>query len=520
MPVGTRVAGAGARSRPSLRRSRHAAAAGPLQSSQVSALLMLQRTAGNRAVAQLLGDAAVQRRRAQVPAAGTHQRQATAAGHPGGVIVVQRAAQHFWNYLNSKVSPLDATKQNDKEALITAWLLDQNVYELEALLKSAYQHPNLQNEHLLQRKGLSLGDVVAFLHARGAPQPNAEGHMAWLNLFVNQMPRHLTTVIGQFAQTATGKHASIIQWQGLTGWGAGTGVSLHMLPGGIPAGSPAGGDPVWMKQVEQHHPSSGSTTLYVRGHLLNYDIGGPGLDYNMVPITGKPSKNVGGNDANGEHYSKVEADAKKVWDSVRLGTYTEGIYEVKPNYPRPGRAETGQVRAQATLMRQILDSQVATIRTGLALLPGPQIETQYRNALATHSVPVPQPLPSRSDQIETLTRIQAHQLENQSLAQLRSVNNPVAQAIDTQLHAGILQASAGGAPGGKTVRDLLALVAGNAATWEAEDTYIPSSLDIRLEWQEAGTGNKGSKAVPPIPVTLSTDVANVWFRPKKSSELA
>ena len=436
------------------------------------------------------------------------------------MIVVQRAAQHFWTYLTGKVPNLNAANQNDKNALITAWLLDQNVYELEALLQSAYGRPNLQNEHLLGRHGLTVDDVVAFLHANGAPLPNAQGHMAWLSGFISQMPRNLTGSIGQLTQATTGRRASVIQWQGLTSWGAGTGVSLHMLPGGIPSGSQAGGDPVWMKQVEQHHPSSGSTTLYVRGHLLNYDIGGPGLDYNMVPITGKPSKNVGGNDANGEHYTQVEAAAKTVWDNVRNGHYTEAVYEVRPNYPRPGRAETGQVRAQATLLRQILDSQVATIRNGLAQLSAQQVETQYRNVLAAHSVPVPQTLPSKADQVETLTRVQAHDLENQTLAQLRTANNPVAQAIDTQAHAGILQSSARGAPDGETVRDLHALVAGNALTWEAEDRYIPSSMDVRLEWVEAGTNNQGSKAVPPIPVTLSTDVANVWFRPKKTAEIA
>ena len=96
---------------------------------------------------------------------------------------------------------------------------------------------------------------------------------------------------------------------------------------------------------QQHHPYSNNTTLYVRGHLLNDNIGGPGLDYNMVPITGKPAKNVGANDANGEHLHAIEVAAKDMWTAVRLGKALTATYKVTAQYGRGSRAETTTVRA-------------------------------------------------------------------------------------------------------------------------------------------------------------------------------
>ncbi|TND05869.1 MAG: hypothetical protein FD123_3560 [Bacteroidetes bacterium] len=62
-------------------------------------------------------------------------------------------------------------------------------------------------------------------------------------------------------------------------------------------------------------PSLKSTDKYIKGHLLNHNIGGPGEDYNMFPITGS---------ANKAHLMFVEADVKK-W--VRGGHHVD--YRVK-----------------------------------------------------------------------------------------------------------------------------------------------------------------------------------------------
>ncbi|MFC1750931.1 hypothetical protein ACFL2V_19235, partial [Pseudomonadota bacterium] len=41
---------------------------------------------------------------------------------------------------------------------------------------------------------------------------------------------------------------------------------------------------------------------FIRGHLLNDNLGGPGLDYNLYPITA---------DANKEHHDRIEKPVKK-----------------------------------------------------------------------------------------------------------------------------------------------------------------------------------------------------------------
>jgi hypothetical protein len=69
-----------------------------------------------------------------------------------------------------------------------------------------------------------------------------------------------------------------------------------------------------------------------------------------------------------------------------------------------------------------------------------------------------------------------------------------------------------------TLNELYSRVVGNADTWEAEDRYIPLSLLCTLQWTELD-GTVKNLAPPAVPVTLSTDIANVYFRPWSKTEL-
>jgi hypothetical protein len=200
--------------------------------------------------------------------------------------------------------------------LLEAWLLDQNIYEMVDLFSGNVANPELEYLAFLQKAGVTVVDVVNYLNSLGAPAKTAgdDAIVAFLSNVVKKIPIALTQTISKETQATVGNAAtSQVTWGGLTAWGAGTSVELLMMPGGLPGGSGPNSDPTWMKTVEQHHPYSNNTTLYVRGHLLNDNIGGPGLDYNMVPITGKPAKNVGANDANGEHLHAIEVAAKDMW---------------------------------------------------------------------------------------------------------------------------------------------------------------------------------------------------------------
>lgn len=73
------------------------------------------------------------------------------------------------------------------------------------------------------------------------------------------------------------------------------------------------------------NPSRRSASKYIKGHLLNHNIGGPGDNTNMYPITGA---------ANSAHHSRVESRVKGwvdrhywIYYSVRVRSITESITE-------------------------------------------------------------------------------------------------------------------------------------------------------------------------------------------------
>ncbi len=79
------------------------------------------------------------------------------------------------------------------------------------------------------------------------------------------------------------------------------------------------------------NPSRRSASKYIKGHLLNHNIGGPGDSTNMYPITGA---------ANSAHHSRVESRVKswidrQYWVSyrVRVRNITESIRHPNAKHP-------------------------------------------------------------------------------------------------------------------------------------------------------------------------------------------
>lgn len=425
--------------------------------------------------------------------------------------IVRRTPGHFSSYLASKDATLDpANNSTDRGHLLAAWILDQNIYDLEAWV-TGNSEPDFQNLAFLKKIGQT-PDAALGLLASISQQAKSTSPMDLFQAVVREFPAALTKRVSGATKATKGLEASEIRWHGLTGWGAGSGVTLMMKPGGIPTGSTPKSEPVWMKTIEQHHPPNNATSLYVRGHLLNHNIGGPGLDYNMVPITGKPAKNVGGNDANAEHLLKIEKKAKETWDEVRLGTVQTATYEVVPSYPQPARAETKYVCDQAASLRQILDARRQKVRTDIANLPPNQLQAELQNARQY----LPQGIPDDMV-VAMLAQQQTTAFERQTLAQLVAVGDPVATAITTQLDKRVLDASTEGNTMGQTLQSLLSRVEGNAASWRAEEMYVPLQLAVRLDITDAnGTTTTLADIVP---VKLSTDIAGVHYRPFKKNEL-
>lgn len=438
---------------------------------------------------------------------------------------ISRAAQPqvqrkpgFLEYLGRNRLPTTVTTAEHEE-IILAWVLDQNIHDLVDLITESQLEPVLQNAKVLGRYGLTLEQVLLYLRSKGAPAKDADRleHMQFLHNVMRVAPSGLTTNISSSIHKKSGKEASVIQWHGLTPWGAGTGVTLLMRPGGMPTGSTPLGSPVWMKRLEQHIPPGGSTTIYVQGHLLNHNIGGPGLDYNMVPLTGKPAKNVGANDANAVHLNLIEKAAKETWDEVSKGSYTAAEYIVVPDYSRISRAETAQVRAEANKMKQIRQLWFQDRINSVGQMKPEEVANSYTNLLRSLNIPVTNPLPPLQQMINELAGKLTHDDIHKTLESLVTAKHPLAQLIDTQIDKGILNASAAGEPMKKSVADLLYLLDENASTWEAEDRYVPTRLQVSLKWQELD-GTKKASPTNEIPIELATNPALVHFRPKKKSE--
>lgn len=100
-------------------------------------------------------------------------------------------------------------------------------------------------------------------------------------------------------------HATNIVYETATVGGSKVGVIMTADPLGPdhPLGSEAGGQKPLMDQLPTDPDDYPKTNhRFVRGHLLNYDLGGPGKDLNLFPITSQ---------ANSQHSNKVEETVKK-----------------------------------------------------------------------------------------------------------------------------------------------------------------------------------------------------------------
>jgi hypothetical protein len=449
-----------------------------------------------------------------------HVVQARESG-PAVQRMIRRKGTHFLTYADHNIPNFYARCAGEvpmKEALLKSWMLDQNIYEMVDFFLGNVKDPDFLYVEFLAKAGLGLNDVINFLTSIGAPNPSAgeQAVLAFLDNVIRQIPAQLSQTISAEAQTNPGQDAtSELTWKGLTAWGAGTGVELVMHPGGLPAGSGPNSNPVWMMTVEQHHPDTNNTTLYVRGHLLNDNIGGPGLDYNMVPITGKPAKNVGANDANGEHLHAIETKAKETWDLVRLGHILTATYRVEAQYGRAARAESVTVRNAEQQFRADLNSARTVIEQQLLALNPMQQQAELA-AVQLPKMPPGQDLDGDT-KLKMVAAHRAFQAERETVGNLIAANNPLLQVVINHVGLPLLTASADGNPNALTLHALYNKVLGNAETWEAEDRYIPLFLVCSLEWT-APDGTVTKLAPAPVPITLSTDINRVYYRQYRKSE--
>ena len=434
--------------------------------------------------------------------------------------VVRRDADHFYKYLRTS----GAINQNDQATrvnLIEAWLLDQNIFELEVLLSNATE-ATLMNSTDLARFGLTLADVVAHLRTLGAPPESASAdvRIAFLNTFITHAPTRVTADASRRSVGAGSGAKSTLDWRGLTAWGAGTGVTLTMQPGGIPAGSGPKSDPAWIKTIDMHVAPSGATTIFARGHLLNHNIGGPGLDYNMVPLTGPSATKAGGNNANKAHELGIERTAISTWKDVKSGAVARAEYRVDSVYGRPRRAATLRVMAHAQGMKDFFGSVLTGVLSDVAKLTDGELAGKLVAEAGTADIlKIGNRDITRQEAERLLAASRKHALGQLTIPALALVNQNAATYLTTNLDPGIVQASLQGRDmNSVSLIDLEGALTANAAVWQYEEQFVPAQLLASLQvWQVDGT-TTGPQSFT-VPIDLPTDPTMVWLRPMTNQEI-
>ena len=271
--------------------------------------------------------------------------------------------------------------------------------------------------------------VARFL--RRSPQRIHLSELDDIQAFLKQVPKAAATM-------------SEISWGPLRN-GFGTWVMAILRPGGQQKGSRPTpprliNAPGWDLLASRRQLNG--KALYVRGHLLHHEAGGPGVDYNEVILTAAPGGDFGANHANWVHRYLIEGILLWAYRNMhgvfRAPTITEIYYEVVADYNRQPRKRTEELQ---------------------------QIALAYREAaelIKSKSVP------------EGGRRQPTHLAVMSELAK----NSPSAHLYDAM--------SAVSALDGEDWWQVHQRIEQNQKLWAFEDRNVPKALVIRYSWYENG----------------------------------
>jgi hypothetical protein len=127
--------------------------------------------------------------------------------------------------------------------------------------------------------------------------------------------------------------------------GGGTRATAKVLSSLHEAGSQPSDDADIWKDLGEGEQSVRTRKSYVQGHLLNHNLGGPGLRQNLTPINKK---------ANSAHLHVVEKDIKRMVLQEKKVVFYEvkAVYKTQPGKPKPmakleeAKAKTGSLSTQ------------------------------------------------------------------------------------------------------------------------------------------------------------------------------
>ena len=122
--------------------------------------------------------------------------------------------------------------------------------------------------------------------------------------------------ITKYFVTGTNIPPSVIEFGSLTSAGGATFANARILSKNHVEGStPQDSAPIWAN-ANRRRPSQS----FIRGHLLNHHIGGPGHNYNLTPITGNGA-GFGAGYANRMHLEAVETGVKNMIQADKVVRY-------------------------------------------------------------------------------------------------------------------------------------------------------------------------------------------------------
>jgi hypothetical protein len=347
---------------------------------------------------------------APVPRTGLAQSGAGAAAQP-----VQRVADNrnaFQTFLETKV-PGSPNTADYRRALAAAIILDNHQHKVRDAANPLEQIEELRNLHY------DTGQEPDFYHK----------------------------ILSAYVETQSGQQLNVVTWGAPVdkgGFRVGTGVRAQFRSGGHAAGNPTAVAVPWMAQALSRR-RDGHGTLYVMGHLLNADLGGPSLDYNYVPLTGRAGF-YGANGANAIHSDMIEQVVKN--KVAQLGASVSAVdYKVVANYNRAARATEIAELEMARDQMQIIEDELPDVLDGVLM-----------------------------------------KLPAATKTELGTMLNPNLHAVLNGVNAGNFWR--------RGWEESFSLVEQNIALWKLEDVIVPNSLSLELAWTQDGVAQSTAFLTP------------------------
>lgn len=445
-------------------------------------VLALQRTLGNQAVNRLL---ARQKKAPQPVAAPTVQRADN-----------KKHSNNFMRYLFSTLSSTggyDEKNPAHKLAAGQAFIMDQNVYDSRIIIEAS------------EGDFEALEDSIDGAQQSQLDQASLDLSMDIVPLLKTQPIEVISANFYKFIEgVTTGKKHSKVTWGSLTGWGAAKSMEAQLEKDGRQDGSTAGGAPGWMMQMEERMGGP-KKTLYVRGHMLNNNLGGPGLDYNMVPFPGPNASGI--KNVNGAHLHKYEKPVKQLYDKVKTGKVTNLIYKVNAIYPRAPRPMTDSFKNLYLNLNQLYDELVKEFRVSTKGRSDTDVDNEFANYpeikpfLNTMGPSTPL---DRRNYVETRpVQMEFDKTSFQTL--LNDTNLKLNQRlVKRNIPEIALDASV---PKNKdlsqvTFRQLVGFVKSNASLWALEDERVPASINCEVSWTDNSSIIPQPKSIPVDPIEV------------------